>query len=254
MTNQAILVPDKEFSVSPEAAPTAMGATTPMQLLSLALSNGAAIDVIERLSALQERAMAKDAEQSFFRDLHAAQGEVPSVQPNKEVKTNAGKVMYEYASYEQLDKVLRPIYIKYGMAISFSGAEAPVGKVRVLCCVSHRDGHAERYQLDLAIDPGAAGLTKTDAELAAQSKAKRRILRNIFNIVDDHEDEGEGHVEEKWLKSQIEDIERCETEEGLTAAFRAAGKVALNVNDIESYRALSKAKNKRKKELANASH
>lgn len=162
---------------------------TPMDLLQVALSKDAAIDVIERLAALQEKAIAKEAEQSFFRALHLAQEEVPPIEPNKQVKTNSGKVMFDYASYEQLDKVLRPIYIKYGMAISFSGAEAPAGKVRVLCCVSHRDGHAERYQLDLAIDQGAAQLTKTDAELGAQSKAKRRILRNIFNIVDDLEDE-----------------------------------------------------------------
>lgn len=162
---------------------------TPMDLLSVALSKDAAIDVIERLAALQEKFVAKQAEQDFFQALHMAQEEVPSIETNKEVKTSGGKLMYKYASYEQLDKALRPIYIKHGMAIAFSGGEAPAGKVRVLCCVSHRNGHAERYQLDLAVDQGAAQLTKTDAELAAQSKAKRRILRNIFNIVDDLEDE-----------------------------------------------------------------
>lgn len=162
---------------------------TPMDLLSVALSKDAAIDVIERLAALQEKFVAKQAEQDFFQALQMAQQEVPSIEPNKDVKTSGGKLMYRYATYEQLDKTLRPIYIKHGMAISFSGAEAPAGKVRVLCCVSHRNGHAERYQLDLAVDQGAAQLTKTDAELAAQSKAKRRILRNIFNIVDDLEDE-----------------------------------------------------------------
>jgi hypothetical protein len=224
--------------------------TTPMDLLALALSKDAAIDVIERLAALQEKAQAKAAEQSFFRDLHAAQQEVPKIEPNKEVKTNAGKLMYKYASYEQLDKALRPIYLKYGMGISFSGAEAPAGKVRVLCCVSHRDGHAERYQLDLAISQGAAQLTNTDAELAAQSKAKRRILRNIFNIVDDMEDEGVGTVSQDWLTEQLAEIKRCETVAGVKAAFQAAAAVALDeVKDISAYRALKEAAKARGKEL-----
>jgi hypothetical protein len=241
---------EDQLILTPPVAKEEMQVRSPMDLLSLALQKDAAIDVIERLAALQEKFMAKQSEQSFFRDLHAAQDEVPSIEPNKAVKTNAGKVMYRYASYEQLDKALRPIYIKYGMAIAFSGAEAPAGKVRVLCCVSHRDGHAERYQLDLAIDQGAAQLTKTDAELAAQSKAKRRILRNIFNIVDDMEDEGVGSADQGWLDEQLGKIARCETVEGLMAAFQTAATVALEeIKDIKAYNALKAAKNARKKEL-----
>jgi hypothetical protein len=222
-----------------------------MDLLALALKNNSAIDVIERLAALQEKAEAKNAERSFFRDLHAAQQEVPNITPNKEVKTNSNKLMYKYASYEQLDKALRPIYIKHGMAISFSGAEAPAGKVRVLCVVSHRDGHAERYQLDLAIDAGAAQLTKTDAELGAQSKAKRRILRNIFNIADDLDDEGgTGKVSQDWLTAQLDEIKRCETAAGLKTAFTAAAAIALDeIKDISAYRALKEAAKARGKEL-----
>ena len=71
---------------------------TPMDLLSLALQKEANIEIIERLAALQERAMAKQAEQSFFRSLHMAQEEAPSVEPNKEVKTSNGKLMYKYAA------------------------------------------------------------------------------------------------------------------------------------------------------------
>ena len=219
---------------------------TPMDLLSVALSKDAAIDVIERLSALHEKAIAKQAEQSFFRALHMAQEEAPSIEPNKEVKTNAGKLMYKYASYEQLDKALRPIYIKHGMAIAFSGAEAPAGKVRVLCCVSHRDGHAERYQLDLAIDQGAAQLTKTDAELAAQSKAKRRILRNIFNIVDDLEDEADISTNGEVMEA-VEKIMDAGDKELVTHFYREAYKAFES--DPNAIKVILEAKHKRMKQL-----
>lgn len=218
-----------------------------MDLLQVALSKDAGIDIIERLAALQEKALAKQAEQSFFRALHLAQEEVPPIEPNKQVKTSGGKVMYEYASYEQLDKALRPIYIKHGMAIAFSGAEGPAGKVRVLCTVSHRDGHAERYQLDLAIDPGAAQLTKTDAELSAQSKAKRRILRNIFNIVDDLEDEA--GMTNGELAEQIEWLENANNPAELKRLYNQAANLALDKADKNAIAALKTARAKKEKEF-----
>lgn len=227
--------------------------TDPMWEFIQRASSDPAFDVqkLKELLALRDKELARQEERSFFQALHLAQEEVPPIEPNKQVKTSSGKVMFDYASYEQLDKALRPIYIKHGMAIAFSGAEGPAGKVRVLCTVSHRDGHAERYQLDLAIDPGAAQLTKTDAELGAQSKAKRRILRNIFNIVDDLEDEGAyGVADDKWLTEQIEEIKRCETPEGVQDAFTTAANKALNdIRDLNAYDALKKAKNERKKAL-----
>lgn len=219
---------------------------TPMDLLQVALSNNAAIDVIERLAALQEKSLAKQSEQSFFRALHLAQQEVPSIEPNKEVKTSGGKLMFKYSSYEQLDKVLRPIYVKHGMSISFSGAEAPAGKVRVLCRVFHRDGHSEPYQLDLAIDQGAAQLTKTDAELGAQSKAKRRILRNIFNIVDDMEDEG---LSNGWMMERLEWFDNCRNLDELKKVFQAAFNEAKQNKDSRAMLALVEANDKRKAAL-----
>jgi hypothetical protein len=238
---ELIVAPEVPKEITPKEMPS-----TPMGLLSLALQNNAAIDVIERLAALQEKAVAKQSEQSYFRALHMAQEEVPSIEPNKEVKTSSGKLMYSYASYEQLDKALRPIYIKYGMAISFSGAEAPAGKVRVLCCVSHRDGHSERYQLDLAIDQGAAQLTKTDAELAAQSKAKRRILRNIFNIVDDIEDEGDVSTNGEVMQA-IEKIMDAGDKEMVTHFYKEAYK--QHEADANAIKAILEAKHKRMKQI-----
>jgi hypothetical protein len=154
--------------------------------------------------------------------------------------------MYRYASYEQLDKALRPIYLKHGMAIAFSGAEAPAGKVRVLCCVSHRNGHAERYQLDLAIDQGAAQLTKTDAELTAQSKAKRRILRNIFNIVDDLDDETDIATNGEVMQA-VEKIMDAGDKETVTHYYKEAYRQFEA--DPDAIKVILEAKHKRMKQI-----
>jgi len=203
-----------------QAEPNALARRQPstMDLLNYALTHEGSVDVIERFMVLHQKDEERKAKQRFDDAMRAAQQEIPAILPNKEVK-NGQKTMFKYASYEQLDKVIRPIYLKHGLSVSFNGAEAPAGKVRVLCTVSHCDGHSEPYQIDLAIDPGRVGLSQTDAELAAQSKAKRRILRNIFNIVDDQEDE---LLTNGWLMAQLEDIAKAPNSKELEAMFRDA--------------------------------
>lgn len=216
---------------------------TPMELLNFALQKDAAIDVIERLAALQEKALARQAEQEFSDALRRAQEEIPAIMPNREVK-NGQKLMFKYATYEQLDKTIRPIYLKHGLSVSFNGGEAPAGKVRVLCRVSHNGGHSEPYQIDLAIDPGRVGLSQTDAELAAQSKAKRRLLRNIFNIVDDQEDE---MLTNGWLMAQIEDIEKAPNSQELENIFRQPYSKLKEENNWNAIGILVAARDKKRK-------
>jgi len=254
------VVPDNSIQPKGSESPQqqALVAHTPMELLSLALSNGAAIDVIERLSALQERAMAKDAEVQFNEAMQSCQSEIGLIAPDlTNPQTNS-----KYASYKSVDKIVRPVYLRHGFSLSFDNGEHPRPEmVRMLCYVSHRAGHTRRYMMDLPADgKGAKGggvMSATHATGAGNSYGRRYIVLNIFNIpvgVDNDGNGEEGSVDKDWLKEQLAEIGRCETEEGLKAAFRSAGKVALDVNDIESYRLLSKAKNARKKELAHAAN
>lgn len=222
----------------------ALSVRNPMDLMAIALNNEAGIDVIERIAALMERGRSHQSQQKFARALRAAQQEIPAIMPNKEVKDRNKNLMFKYASYEQLDKIIRPIYLKHGLSVSFNGAEAPAGKVRVLCTVSHRDGHSEPYQIDLAIDPGRAGLSQTDAELAAQSKAKRRLLRNIFNIVDDQEDE---LLTNGWLIAQIEDIEKAPNSQELESMFRTAYATLKEQKNWNGIGVLVEARDKKRK-------
>jgi hypothetical protein len=220
-------------------------------LLALAIQDKANIDVIERLSALQERAMDRDAEQQFNEAMCAAQGEIGLIAPDlTNPQTNS-----KYASFKAVDKIVRPVYLKHGFSLSFNNGDEPRPEmVRMICYVSHRAGHTRKYQMDMPADgkgaKGGAVMTATHATGAANSYGKRYIVLNIFNIpVGVDTDGNEGQVEQSWLKTQLEEIGRCETEEGLLAAFRSAGREALAIQDIEAYRQLNKAKNSRKKEL-----
>jgi hypothetical protein len=64
----------------------------------------------------------------------------------------------------------------------------------VICNVSHRAGHSERYQIDMASDgKGAKGgdvMTKTHATGSAMTYGMRYLLKMIFNVAVGDDDDG----------------------------------------------------------------
>src|SRR5256885_4600574 len=110
-------------------------ATSMIQVIERAARDpGTDIEKMERLLAMQERIVARDAEARFNASMTAAQAEMGRISADA---TNP-ETHSKYASYAKLDKVLRPIYVKHGFALSFDEATpATAGNVRVLCHVSH---------------------------------------------------------------------------------------------------------------------
>jgi hypothetical protein len=156
--------------------------SSPINLLSIALQNNAAIDVIERLAALQEKAMLRDAEICFNDALSRVQGEVKRVAPDLLNPQTSSR----YASYAAIDRVIRPIYTREGMSLSFSHADCPKPEhVRVLCYAS-LGAYTRTYQMDMPSDgkgpKGGDVMTKTHATATADSYAKRYLVKDIFNI------------------------------------------------------------------------
>jgi len=172
-----------ELIQHPELMPVETVAPTPMSLLQMALQNNANIDTIERLVALQERMMAQDAVRDFNAAMNRAQTEMGRVARDMENPQTHSK----YASYAALDREIRPIYTKEGLALSFNSGETPIpDHVRIICNVSHSSGHTEPYFIDMPNDgKGAKGgdvMTKTHATGSATSYGRRYLLMMIFNI------------------------------------------------------------------------
>jgi hypothetical protein len=197
---------------------------SPLDLLSLALSRDAAIDVIERLSALQERAMDRDAEMQFNEAMNAVQMELGRVAPDL---TNP-QTHSRYASYAALDKKIRPIYTKHGFSLSFDSGDSPLpDTVRVLCFVSHKGGHTRKYTGPPmpADGKGAKGgevMSKTHATGAAMSYGARYLLKYIFNISVGEEDTDGNEDSNGELAEQVEFLQNASTPEELKKLYAAA--------------------------------
>jgi len=222
------------------------GPTTPLGLLEIALSNNAAIDVIERLAALQEKALYRDAEIQFNEAMNAAQSELGRIAPDL---TNP-QTRSKYASYAQLDRVIRPVYSRHGFSLSFDTGDAPQPEmVRVLCYVSHKAGHTRTYRTDMPADgKGAKGgdvMTKTHAHGAAMQYGMRYLLKYIFNIaVGDLDTDGnDSALDVDKVTANLQKITESSDLEKLKSNFKSAYEEADKVKDKHAMSAYIKAKN-----------
>lgn len=168
------------------------------------------IDKMERLIAMQERVQARDAELAFNQALNAAQSEMRPIAAN----ASNPQTKSRYATYDKLDRVLRPIYTEHGFSLSFDEGESPKpDHVRVLCYVSHKAGHTRTYHRDMPADgKGAKGgdvMTKTHAAGAAGSYGARYLLKGIFNVAVG-EDDDDGNIGASYGPKVIDDAQWSE--------------------------------------------
>lgn len=208
------------------------------------------IEKMERLLVMQERIMARNAETAFNAAMSAAQADMRPVAADAENPQTRSK----YASYAALDKAMRPIYTRHGFALSFdTGEGAQADWVRVVCYVSHRDGHSKTYHADMPADgKGAKGgdvMTKTHAAGSAMSYGMRYLLKMIFNVaVGEDDDDGNGANAQTITDEQAANLHALIEEVGADKAgfLRFMGVTSLEQIGAKHYTRAVKALEKKR--------
>ena len=168
------------------------------------------VDKMERLMQMQERVLARNAEQQFNDAMMQAQAQIGRIAADRENKQTHSW----YTTYAALDRVVRPVYVEHGFSLSFdTEADASPDILRVVCYVSHRGGHTRRYVVPMPADgKGAKGgdvMTKTHAAGSAMSYGQRYLLKLIFNVaigIDPDDDDGNAAAVETISEKQAATI------------------------------------------------
>lgn len=119
-------------------------ATTPDQLLSLAVSTNMDLDKLEKLLAMKERWDAIQAQKAFFAALGEFQIQCPEIRKAKEV--NFGNTKYFYAPLADIDRQIKKPLKDCGLTKRWEIQE-PDENIEVTCIINHLDGHSERTSL-----------------------------------------------------------------------------------------------------------
>ena len=140
------------------------------------------LERLERVMAMRNALIEKDNENAWLGSMALAQQKMKAIVAN----ANNEQTKSRYATYDQLDAAVRPIYSRFGFMLTFDTEDTDrTDNVRVVCFVSCC-GHTRRYHIDIPADgKGAKGgdvMSRTHATKSAISYGQSALLTMIFNL------------------------------------------------------------------------
>lgn len=205
--SEATAIQTIEPAVPAEVEPASQSAAIIQVIERAALNPDIDVEKMERLLAMQERIVDREAKQEFAEAKRQAQMEMatqPIVKASRNPETRS-----TYADLSAVLQVVTPIYTNHGFSMSFGTADSPLEKhYRVLCDLSHSGGHTERYQLDIPLDnvgpKGTQNKTATHGFGSSMTYGRRYLTLLIWNIAtldDDGSSAGAGTITEEQVET-----------------------------------------------------
>lgn len=150
-----------------------------------ALNPDVDVEKMERLYAMHEKAMERQARMAFASALAELQPKLPVIDRNGRIevpaKDNRAGHVTPYATWEDMNDAIRPVLHEHGFAISFRIGQAQDGKITVSGVLCHREGHLEETTITLMHDSSGS---KNAVQAVGSSVAygKRYTAMALLNI------------------------------------------------------------------------
>jgi hypothetical protein len=181
--------------ILPEQRRTAVTAISSDNSIMAVISRAAAdpacdIDKLERLMAMHERMQARDAQAEFNAAMAAMQSDIPSIAERGAIVVN-GQKRSDYATFEDINDVIKPIMQTHGFAITFKVENTPTG-LSVTGILMHRAGHRESTAMLLPLDTSGSK-NAVQAVGSSTSYGKRYVMSALLNLTTRGEDD-DGHA------------------------------------------------------------
>lgn len=130
-------------------------ATTPDQLLALAVNKNLDIDKLAKLMDLQREYNADLARKAFFHALTEFQYSVPEIRKNKKVgfdsKDGSSSVEYSYAPLADIIRQIKEVIKKSNLSYRWE-IQDDKDVIHVTCIITHSDGHSEKTSMTSSPD------------------------------------------------------------------------------------------------------
>jgi hypothetical protein len=176
-------------------------------------------DVLKELLAERRIDLKRAAESAFNAAMSAAKGELAPVIKTRDVDFTSAKTQtrtrYKYESFADVARVVDPVFTRFGLSYRFRVQQT--GDIaRVICIVSHADGHSEENPLEAKVDPGSTGMSMVQALGSALTFLQRYSLRAAIGLAAGIDDDGRaaGGASPKITTEQANELERLFDETG----------------------------------------
>lgn len=240
MATAEIVPPAKKLPESVEIA------TTPMQLIQMAVQQGADVERLEKLLDLQLRWEANEARKLFVVAMNAFKAAPPTITKNRHVTYK--EVDYWHATLDNVVDSIGAAMSKHGISHRWKTGQVD-GKISVTCVLTHEAGHSEETTL-------TAGADVTGSKNAIQAIAstvrylQRYTLLSATGLAEKGDDDGKtGGMEDQGFEDYLSTIRDASTPDECQSAFKKAYVAAGELSDKESQKAFITAKDTRQREL-----
>lgn len=245
----------KAMTVMPDRETMPAAQITPMQMLNLAVQQGADLDKMQKLMDLQERWEANEARKAFVVALNAFKADAPRIVKTKEVSFGAGKTAYKHALAGVASEVIGEALAKVGISHRWDVLQAEGGKIKVTCILTHALGHSERVAMEATADTSGSK-NSIQAIGSTVSYLQRYTLFAATGLVPkDADDDGAGggtvHAMTPAMRTDFEArIEFAEDKKALEALWQQIATECTKAGDVEAYAELKAEVSKKLKALA----
>ena len=191
----ALIVPDPKVEKSARI-PVDVAGATPIELLRIAISQGADLQKIEKLMDLQDRWEANQARKAFTVAMTDFKKHVPDIIKDRLVDfTNreGKRTRYRHASLASVcDAVIEGLST---VGISHRWLLEQAGAIKVTCILTHIAGHSESTALQASADE-SGNKNSIQAVASTVSYLQRYTLLSATGLATrDMDDDGRGHEE-----------------------------------------------------------
>lgn len=144
------------------------------------------VEKLERLIALQERVLAREAKMAFDEAFAAMQAELPVVP-----RTRKGD-KWMYAPFEEIIPLVRPILQKHGFSLSYE-TQWPEGTKDILIVghLTHRQGHERTTEFRAEADKSGSK-NAVQAQGSTVQYGRRYTTLDLLGLATGDDDDGKG--------------------------------------------------------------
>lgn len=128
--------------------PAPSQALSPDVLISTAIQNGAGIETLEKLMALQERHEANEARKAYHKAMAAFKANPPVI--HKDATVTYNNTSYDHATLANVTDTINKALSEHGLSAGWRTEQN--GSITVICTITHELGHSESTSLSAPAD------------------------------------------------------------------------------------------------------
>lgn len=225
-----------------ETAP-APATQTPMQLVAMAVAQGADIDKLTKLMDLQDRYEKNEARKAFVVALNSFKASPPEVL--KSSRVNFGNTKYAHASLDTASEIIGAALAVHDISHRWN-VEQDGGKIKITCILTHALGHSESVTMEATPDTSGSK-NSIQAIGSTVSYLQRYTLFAASGIAPKNvDDDGRGGVavhemDPRTKADFIEQINALNKPKDGESLWQTIAQESTKAGDVEAYAELKAA-------------